>query len=325
MYSKLQDAIISTINMFRSTLICTTLNEEGSIAKFIDSIANQTVFPSEVIIVDGGSSDSTAEIIKTKIKQYSKLNLKLFVRKGNRSVGRNEAIKKTNSEIILISDAGCILDKYWVKNITDPFKDQSVDVVAGFYKGLSKNIFQIALIPYVLVMGDKVNAREFLPATRSMALRKYVWEKLKGFDETLPHNEDYAFARKIREAGFKIVFQKTAIVNWSPPVNIFNTFKMFFRFALGDIQAGILRTKVIYIFLRYIFAVYLLVLCPIEKSVILNLFLLFSFLSYIAWSIQKNYRYVKNPQAIFYLPLLQFTSDFAVMSGTTLGILQKIL
>ena len=64
-------------------------------------------------------------------------------------------------------------------------------------------------------MEDKIK-EEFLPATRSMAFRKEVWKKIGGFDENLSHNEDYAFANKIKKLGFKIKFVQDAVVNWIP-------------------------------------------------------------------------------------------------------------
>lgn len=41
------------------TLIVPTLNEEGPIIRLLESVASQTLLPSEVLIVDGGSSDRT--------------------------------------------------------------------------------------------------------------------------------------------------------------------------------------------------------------------------------------------------------------------------
>jgi len=321
----------------RTTLICTVLNEEKTIGKFLDSIAGQSQFPDEIIIVDGGSRDNTIQkISEFKFPRLPKPgtggqadsknfpNIKLLFKNGNRAIGRNEAIKKASGDIILISDSGCVLDKNWVKNILKPFSDKKTDVVAGFYEGLAVSTFQKCLIPYVLVMPDRVNKHEFLPATRSMAFRKQVWEKLRGFDEKLSHNEDYAFANKIKDTGFKIYFQKSAVVYWLPRKNIFQSFKMFFRFALGDAQSGILREKVLYIFLRYILASYLLILSFIEKSLLLNLFLILGLVSYVSWSVWKNYKYVKDFKAIIYLPLLQLTSDLAVLFGSALGLLQKV-
>ena len=309
----------------KMSLVCTVLNEENTIGKFIDSIALQSMVPLEVVIVDGGSNDNTVFEINKKTKQYfKKLNIKLFVKKGNRSVGRNFGIRKASSGIILLSDSGCILDRDWVKEIIKPFSNSKTDVVAGYYKGESRDVFQKSLIPYVLVMGDKVDKNNFLPATRSMAIKKNIWKKLGGFDEGLSHNEDYAFANKLIEKSVKITFTKKAIVKWIPRKNLFQSFKMFFRFALGDAQARIYREKVIYILLRYVFAFYLIALIPIIKSIYFNITILAIGLFYIIWSIKKNYKYVNNKMAFIYLPLLQFSSDLAVIAGTLIGFVQQI-
>lgn len=308
------------------SLITTVFNEQETIIKFLDSIFVQTKLPDEVIIVDGGSTDNTiSEISKFKFPQRKfNPNIKILFKKGNRSVGRNEAIKNAKGDIILSSDAGCILEKNWIKEILKPFENKNVDVVAGYYKGAAKNSFQKSLVPYVLVMKDKINEDDFLPATRSMAFKKFIWKKAGGFDEKLSHNEDYAFANKLREINAKIVFAKNAIVNWIPRKSLGQAFVMFFRFAFGDAQARLFREKVIYIFLRYIFTIYLILLSFIERSIYLYGFIIFCFLVFIVWSVWKNYRYVGNPKAIFYLPLLQFTSDFAVIIGTVLGFVRNL-
>ena len=310
----------------KTSLICTVLNEEKTISSFLESIFQQSKLPDEIIIVDGGSIDETVnKISEFKFPDRKNVpNIKLLFKDGNRSVGRNEAIEKSSGEILLITDAGCILDKDWTKHINYPFIDKNVDVVAGYYKSGAKNVFQKCLTPYVLVMEDKVNKDDFLPATRSMAIRKTVWEKLKGFDEKLSHNEDYAFANKIKEKGFKIIFSKSAIITWIPRGTLKQAFIMFFRFALGDIQANIIRKKVIYIFVRYVFALLVLLAATITGSLLLFRFLIIGFLVYSIWAIWKNYKYVKDVKAIIYLPLFQFTSDLAVLFGSSLGFMQKV-
>lgn len=310
---------------FKLSLITTVFNEEKNIQLFIKSIASQTLVPQEIIIVDGGSSDQTVANIKYQIanSKYKK-RFKILTKKGNRSVGRNEAIKQANGDIILCSDAGCILDKNWVKNISKPFEDKKVDVAAGYYKGKASSVFEKSFIPYVLVMEDKIDPKKFLPATRSMAFKKTVWETIGGFDESLSHNEDYDFANKIKKNRFNIFFAKDAVVNWLPRKNIAAAFKMFLRFAYGDAEAKIFREKVIYIFLRYAFFIYLLILSLVIKSIALYLLLFSAAFVYLAWSILKNYKYVRDIKAIIYLSFLQITSDFAVIIGTFFGFLKSI-
>jgi glycosyltransferase involved in cell wall biosynthesis len=312
------------------SLITTVFNEEESIPEFLKSVFEQTKLPDEIIVVDGGSTDETVKKISefnfSNIKNAP--NIKLIFKKGNRSVGRNEAISKAENEIIAITDAGCILDANWLKNLIKPFTDKKADAdaVAGYYKGVATNIFQKCLIPYVLVMEDKLaEGNEFLPATRSMAIKKSVWERIGRFDEKLSHNEDYAFAIELKKLKVKIVFQKDAFVNWMPVENFNQAYIMFFRFAFGDIESGIFRPKVSLIFARYILGLIVLLSSLYLKSVILIQLLLIAILFYLVWAVFKNYKYVKDYRAIIYLPLFQITSDIAVIKGSIAGAIKRII
>jgi len=299
----------------KASLVITVYNEEKTIIPFLDSITSQSKKPYEVIIVDGGSKDKTVEIIK----DYKKIKVVVFEKKGNRSVGRNEGISKASGDIIVISDSGCILDKNWISEITKPFTDKKTEVVAGYYEGKANTLFQKCLVPYVLVMPDKLDNEYFLPASRSMALRKKVWKKLGGFPQEYSHNEDYVFAKTLEKHKIKISFAKGAIVYWIPRTTFWRTFVMFARFAFGDGEAGIFRQNVFYIYYRYSIVFYLSVLLFITKSLSLAFFLSLSVCLYVVWSIWKNYKYVNKRGAFFYLPAFQVISDLAVILGTTIG------
>lgn len=309
------------------SFITTVFNEKKNIGTLLDSLLTQSKFPDEIIIVDGGSSDHTVSRIKNQESKIrgKKIKFKLFIKKGNRSVGRNEAIRQATGDIIVCSDAGNILDKKWIENIIRPFNKKNVDVVAGYYKSKPKNIFQKCLTPYVLVMPDKVDSENFLPATRSIAFTKKIWEKVGGFDEKLSHNEDYVFAHRLKEKRAKIVFAKDAIVNWIPRNTLKEAFTMFFRFALGDAESGILRTSVLLLLARYFIGFYLIFLTILYKSLFPLSLLLTSLVIYIIWTIRKNYKYVEDKKALVILPVLQLTADASVLSGTIFGLLKSMI
>ncbi len=316
--------VYEALENMKISFIATVFNEADNLDKFLSSLLVQTLLPREVVIVDGDSTDGTYEILKDYSDKFTQLGISYqpLIKKGNRAVGRNEAIRSAKGDVIVCSDAGCILDKNWAKNIVKPFSNSNIDVVAGYYRGKYKTVFQKCLISYVLVMPDKVNPDKFLPATRSMAFRKSVWKKVVGFPEQFSHNEDFVFAKRIKAGGANIFFEKDAIVEWIPPESFRDAFKMFYRFAFGDAEAKILRSKVYLIFLRYILGILLLFYVIMKKDVILGLILFALMFLYIMSAVVKNYKYVRDLKAIIILPILQVVSDIAVIIGTVTGLLK---
>jgi len=301
-------------------LITTVFNEEDSIEKFLDSIVNQTQKPFELVIVDAGSKDKTVAIIKNYSK---KLPLKLFIHKGNRSVGRNFAIKNATSNIIAVTDVGCILEKHWLERITAPFK-KGYDVAAGFYKPTTNNVFEKSLATYTCVPLEKVT-ENFLPSSRSVAFKKNSWETVGGYPENLDTCEDLVFAKKLKMVGLKFIVVKNAVVYWPQRESIMAAAMQFFNYALGDGMAGYYRAQTPLLFGRYIFLAFLVLILIVTRNSGIYYFLILIALMYFLWSILKNYKYIKHPLAFLYLPLLQVVSDFFVILGTSFGTIKRLM
>lgn len=293
------------------SVVVTVLNEEKSIEKLLCALVSQSKKADEIIVVDGESGDSTTSIIG-RFKE-----IKLFIKKGNRSVGRNYGIKKARNEIIAVTDAGGYPKKDWLEKITAPLAQNEIDVVSGYYKSLAKTPFEKCVTPYFLVMPDKVRrGMEFLPSSRSVAFRKGVWRKVGGYPEEFSHNEDFVFDHRLKKADARIFFEPEAVVCWQPPHSPTEAAKKFFRYALGDAEAKIGRPKVKFIFARYILGIVLLLFRYYNV-------LLICALLYFLWSWQKNFRYAKTWQSIFWLPLIQITADLGVMIGFLVGITRR--
>jgi len=310
------------------SLVVTVLNEERSIDSFLDSVAGQTLKPDEFIVVDGGSVDWTVEKL-----EKSKLKATVIVKDGaNRSVGRNTGVEYAKNEVIVITDAGCILDKDWLSEIAKPFADKSVHVVSGYYLPKTETIFQKCVAPFFCVMPEEIKERvkkkdfEFLPSSRSFAFRKTVWGKVGGYPENMNFCEDLVFDQKIKKEGFKIHFAPKAVVYWPQRKNLTSVFKQFFNYATGDGQVFFSpyqthSRKISLLFLRFFILFILFVLS--FWSVTLWFVLLGAFIFYLIWAILKNYRYAESPWGFYYLPLIQITADMAVTAGAIKGILSK--
>lgn len=308
----------------KTSFIATVLNEEKTIDALLNSLAKQTKKPEEIIIVDGGSTDQTVAKIKTFQKKHPELKIKVFVKKGaNRSQGRNLAIKKAQNEVIAISDAGGELDRRWLEKISQPFNDPSTEVVAGYFRGKGKNVFEECVATFTLTVPHRVDPKNFLPTSRSMAIRQKTWQKFGGFPEEFSDNEDFVFSNRLRKEGAKIIFVPEAVFYWYPRKNLQSFAKMIFRFARGDAFAGLRYPKVATVFGRCLLAFALICLLPFYPF--LTPLTIMLAVAYFLWPIFKNYRCVKKWPAIFFLPLLQITTDLAIIAGSLAGRKQKLL
>lgn len=310
--------------------ICiTVLNEEYSISKLLDSLLVQSKKASEIIIVDGGSIDKTVEIIKHYQKKYSLI--KLVVNKSTRAEARNIAVDLAKSEIVAMTDAGCITDLDWLKNITTPFETGKVDVVAGFYTMTGKTKLQKAMSVYMGVTPKRFN-QKFLPSTRSIAFTKKIWEEVGGFPEKAEGTaEDTLFNLKLVQNKAKISRMKNATVEWGMPETISDFYLKIKNYAKGDAKSnnwifpgkGIMshNIKVLSVFVRYLLALTLFLF-----SLFGNLsfaYLLICILTYLVWAFRKVYLEFNDRKVALWGTVAQIVSDFAVMEGFLLGIFGK--
>ncbi len=310
--------------------ICiTTLNEEDSVGRLLDSLLAQTKKPDQIIVVDGGSDDKTVEIIR----HYQKKNdrIKLLVEKCSRARGRNLGVEIAKGEIILMTDAGCVASPDWVKNIVSPFENAGIDVVAGFYKMISNNTFQKAESVFLGTRPKDFDI-SFLPSTRSIAFTKQIWEKIGGFPEgVIGAAEDTVFNYKLIKNGAKISRMKNAVVEWGMPGSIKDFRSKIYEYAKGDAKSKIWifpgksfashNIKVLFVLLRYVLGFSLLVLS--FKFPFLLAYLLFFFFFYLIYAFRKIYLEFRDYRVAIWGPILQIVSDLSVMGGFVSGILNR--
>lgn len=290
----------------KASLIITTKNEESSIARLLDSIKNQTLKPDEIVISDSCSTDKTAEIINSYKKS---LPIKLISQKCNRSRGRNLAIAHAKNEIIAATDAGCILDENWLKNIIAPFTISKIDIVSGFYKPILENTLDELVFLYTSITPEKLDKNKFLPSSRSVAFKKSAWKSVGGYPQFLDSSEDMYFNLSLRKKNKKFVMAENAIVYWHPRSPNQSIFKQFYVMARSSAYGCIIKKSVYLLFLRYLLGL-LLSIVNFQLSII-------------ALTVYSLWPFIKHKKFIILLPFFQIFVDLAVMSGTAAGVFKR--
>ncbi len=314
------------------SLCITILNEEGSIGRLLDSIFAGSKKPDEIVIVDAGSKDQTVEIIRHYQKKHR--NIKLLIEKGGTAHGRNTSIEIARGDIIVQTDAGCVVNPDWLEKITHPFANKNVDVVAGFYEMPASTPLQAGINVFHGVPQKRFDPQTFIPSARSVAFRKAVWEKIGGYSEKLKKaGEDTLFFYEAVKNNFRIERVGEARVIWEEVGNmtLAESLVKFQSYAKGDARAGIWwhptkqlashNIKISLIFVRY-FAALALILTAIFGYVS-PLLILFLFFLYLFWPVWKWRDVVVDFRGRLWLPVIQISSDFAVMSGFLSGLIDK--
>jgi cellulose synthase/poly-beta-1,6-N-acetylglucosamine synthase-like glycosyltransferase len=219
------------------SLICTVLNEGESIRALLDSLVAQTQPPDEIVVVDGGSRDNTVAILH---EYAERLPLRVISLPGaNISAGRNRAIAEARGDIIAITDAGVVLDAGWLAHIMQPFADPAINVVCGWFEADVRTVFEAALGATTLPHLREVDARTFLPSSRSVAVRKSAWEQVGGYPEWLDYCEDLIFDLRLKQVAGAFAFAPQAVAHFRPRPSLTAFYRQYYRYARGDGKADL--------------------------------------------------------------------------------------
>lgn len=184
------DQIMTLKNKLTFSVIMPVYNRAAVIARAVESVLRQTSPPAEIIIVDDGSEDETASILKQYLPQIR------IIRQENRGVSaaRNAGIRAATGEWIALLDS----DDEWLP--------QKLELAIRYIQAHPDcKIFQTEEI--WIRNGKRVNPKnkhkkkggfiykESLPlciiSPSAVVMKRSLFNETGLFDETLPVCEDY--------------------------------------------------------------------------------------------------------------------------------------
>lgn len=225
------------------SLIVTVFNEESTVESLLESVAVSSELPAEFVIVDGGSSDKTADKIAAWSAKHPELNIRLVrsEKRINIAAGRNMAVRAAKHDVIAAIDGGCTAHPKWLENLVAPFfGEDPPDVVSGWYEPIVENDFHARVARSFVPRIEDVDPETFLPSSRSIAFTKQAWALAGGYPEELRFaGEDTLFDVRMKNAGCRFRFAPDAVVYWRLRDDKRTLMTQYYKYGFGDGEAGL--------------------------------------------------------------------------------------
>jgi glycosyltransferase involved in cell wall biosynthesis len=204
------------------TAIIPLYNGRDFIKSAVESVLAQTLPPTELIIVDDGSTDHGADIVE-QLAQSHPLKL-LRKANGGQSSARNHGVANSGGDLIALLDQDDIWYPDHLRELVKPFMEQRPVELGWAYSNLDEMDREGMLIGHNVLDNcttphPKDNLftclREdmFILPTSSMISRT-AFEALGGFDESLSGYEDDDLFLRMFRAGYDHVYIERALARW---------------------------------------------------------------------------------------------------------------
>lgn len=221
------------------SVIVPAYNESAGIEAAVRSIVAST-HPVEIIVVDDGSTDGTADIVEA-------LGLPgvIVVRKenGGKPSALNAGIGAASHDLVVMVDGDTVFEPDTVHALIQPFADPRVGAISGNTKVANRGGILGAWQHIEYVVGFNLDRRLFDVAecmpTVPGAIGAFRREALRGVggvsDDTLAEDTDLTMS--LCRDGWRVVYQEDARAWTEAPASMGALWKQRYRWCYGTLQA----------------------------------------------------------------------------------------
>jgi len=197
--------------MLKVSFIIPTYNNEKTLERCLESITSQAYPDLEIIVVDGGSQDSTIQIASRYASKVIELSKNVV---GN---SRQVGVRNSSGEILAMIDSDTYLPSNdWLSQAVSKFHSYRAGTMwasnrapqnASMFSRCYFNLWR------VLVFDRMVRKREMrFGGGNSLFLRKAV-EEAGGFNRQLHFGDDTDLANRIANLGYYVVFFDVPLIH----------------------------------------------------------------------------------------------------------------
>ena len=221
------------------TVIVPAYNESAGIVAAVGSIAASD-HPVEIIVVDDGSSDGTADLVEALA-----LPGVVVIRKenGGKPSALNAGLRAASHQLVVMVDGDTVFEPDTVRKLIQPFADPRIGAVSGNTKVANRGGILGAWQHIEYVVGFNLDRRLFdvaecMPTVPGAigAFRRDALERVGGVsDDTLAEDTDLTMA--LCRDGWRVVYQDDARAWTEAPASLGALWRQRYRWCYGTLQA----------------------------------------------------------------------------------------
>jgi cellulose synthase/poly-beta-1,6-N-acetylglucosamine synthase-like glycosyltransferase/peptidoglycan/xylan/chitin deacetylase (PgdA/CDA1 family)/spore germination protein YaaH len=224
------------------TVLIPAYNEETVIRDTVRSALSSEYPKLEVLVVDDGSVDRTAELVRADFGRDPRVRLLMQSNHGKPSA-LNHGLSEATGEIVVSIDADTIVDPDAIRLLVRHFADPKVAAVAGNVKVINRNrwLTRWQALEYITSQNlekrafDLLNCIPVVPGAVG-AWRTDLLRAHGGFSgDTVAEDTDLTLT--IRRGGWKILYDEEAIGRTEVPETVDMLIRQRFRWTFGTLQA----------------------------------------------------------------------------------------
>lgn len=294
------------------SLVVPFLNEQASLPNFLTSIRSFTLFPSEIIFVDAGSTDKSIALIERFANEEKNLKVSVLNVEGAfPGGGRNAGVKAATQEWIAFLDVGIQAAPDWLENIFSYITQNKLN----FSFGRCHVSAHGPVAKAVCALSYGYGAR--LPTLPGAMFKCTVFTEVGFFPEHLRAAEDLVWIDKLlKKYSVKHVCEAALIYYDTFPGSFSKIFSKWKRYSRFDILSRLkTKRKMAFAYFGFYSLLFLTLLFFPKIGGVLFALYLFMRVFVLSWKKSPNKSFLKELSVLFFLPFVALIIDFGKLVG----------
>lgn len=221
------------------TVLVPARDEEASIGAALDAIGSQTYRHLQIVVVDDGSTDRTAELVRSRIVGDPRIEL-LTSRRSGIPAALNQALEVARGAWLVRVDAHATIPPDYVSRLVEHLRCGRWGGVGGRKDGVGESAPGRAIAAALGSRFGVGNSRyhyaveaEEVDHLPFGAYSADVVRRLGGWDERLVANEDFELDYRLRRSGERLLLDPEIVITWRSRQSVPDLGRQYLRYGRG--------------------------------------------------------------------------------------------